>query len=168
MRKAYEQLYAQQHRQISTPTLNKSIKDEISLPVNDLYPVSVVPYDFEPQPLHLYQIHNTFNGDKHVDRRYRPDDIPTYDEVKSSKDTSQGYISDDSEENLNLNSNSNKSSKPNNNRKPDDRVVRSGVDDTINKLDTLVSIANDGRIKLVTSSDSKNNLDRNMNLLNNP
>lgn len=57
IQKAYEQIYSQQNKK-SNSSLNK---DEIIIPVNDLFPISVVPYDFEPQQIHLFNNNQQLN-----------------------------------------------------------------------------------------------------------
>ena len=150
MAKAYEQLYEQQHSVTA-----KSLKDEainLSPPIDDLYPISLVPYDLEPKSIHLY------HAQVHDDYVNKLDDQELKD-VKY-KDVNEDYKI---EFNASYSIPNNLNEQLNNEK---DKVNKPSINDTINKLNTLVTIRHDGKVnqKLITNSDL--NLDKNMNLLN--
>lgn len=155
MQKAYEQLYAQEYHQNkrSNASLNQNQlnRDEVSIPIqapenDDLYPVSVLPYEFEPQPIHLYD-------PLHDDQQVSDDQLSGRWEDKADK-TSEKTKKNKSNQNDNSSFSSQK----------DDKKA-SAKNEAIVKKDTLVSVRADGKVKLITSDLNKDNLDRNMNLL---
>lgn len=181
MQKAYEQLYAQRHR-TSSSSLCKPPKDALSMPVmSDLYPVSVepiVPYEYEPQSIHAYQMHAQVHNDEEVFQRISAD--KTADDLLQRQKCKIQFKADDQRyklEDEQLESTADGKStgldatrQPNNflnDHNEKNKVNKRSVNETINKLNTLVSVRNDGKIKVLSETDSKSNLDRNMNLLKN-
>lgn len=191
MQRAYEQLYAQRHR-TSASSLYKPSGDDVSIPVTDLYPVSVepiVPYEYEPQSIHAYhaQVHNEEALRRIVNRK--GDDLVQQEECKVSDEQVDDQRYDNYDDKLEskleskleldteLESRTDGQSvglditKPNNLNDHNERnkVTKRSVNETINKLSTLVSVRNDGKIKqkILADTDLKSNLDRNMNLLKN-
>lgn len=179
MQRAYEQLYAQRHR-TSTSSLCKLPKDDVSVPiVTDLYPVSVepiVPYEYEPQPIHAYRlqvVHNDESAFRQIVHK-KADDLVQQEEPKRLDEAAEDQRYDSKlEEKLESSAEARPSGrdliKPNNLNDPNEKnkVTKKSVNETINKLSTLVSVRNDGQIKqkILSDADSKSNLDRNMNLL---
>lgn len=179
MQRAYEQLYAQRHR-TSTSSLCKPAKDDVSVPiVTDLYPVSVepiVPYEYEPQPIHAYrlQVHNDEAAFRQIVHKKNADDLVQKEEPKRLDDVAEdqrydGRLEEKLESSAEDRPTGRNLIKPNNlnDHNEKNKVTKKSVNETINKLSTLISVRSDGQIKqkILSDADSKSNLDRNMNLL---